>query len=71
MDKYVEAYGLHSYPQGNATLAEWLSSLQRDFAEWGSGGGGAKPCWLTEWGLPVHTGKSCPANDDNRIRILF
>ena len=38
MDKYVDTYGVHFYPQGNATPAERLSSLQRDFAECGSGG---------------------------------
>jgi hypothetical protein len=70
MDKYVDAYGVHFYPQGNATPTERLSSLQRDFAECGSDGSGEKPCWLTEWGLPVHTGKSCPVNDDNRVRIF-
>jgi hypothetical protein len=70
MDKYVDAYGVHFYPQGNASPAERLASLQRDVAECSSGGGGGKPCWLTEWGLPVHTGKSCPVNDDNRIRIF-
>jgi hypothetical protein len=70
MDKYVDNYGVHFYPQGNATPAERLASLQRDFAECGSGGDGGKPCWLTEWGLPVHTGKACPVNDDNRV-IIF
>jgi hypothetical protein len=70
MDKYVDAYGVHFYPQGNATPAERLASLERDFAECNSAGSGGKPCWLTEWGLPVHTGKSCPVNDDNRIRIF-
>jgi hypothetical protein len=70
MDRYVDAYGVHFYPQGNATPAERLASLQRDFAACAVAGGDGKPCWLTEWGLPVHTGKSCPVNDDNRIRIF-
>jgi hypothetical protein len=70
MDQFVDAYGVHFYPQGNATPAARLSSLQRDFAECGAGGSGGKPCWLTEWGLPVHSGKSCPVNEDNRIRIF-
>jgi hypothetical protein len=69
-DNYVDAYGVHFYPQGNASPAERLASLQRDFAECGSAGSGGKPCWLTEWGLPVHSRKSCPVNDDNRIRIF-
>ena len=70
MDKYVDAYGVHFYPQGNATAAQRLASLERDVAECGTGGSGEKPCWLTEWGLPVHTGKACPVNDDNRVRIF-
>jgi hypothetical protein len=70
MDKYVDAYGVHFYPQGNTTPAARLASLQRDFAECGSASSGGKPCWLTEWGLPVHTGPSCPVNDDNRVRIF-
>ena len=70
MDKYVDAYGVHFYPQGNASPADRLASLERDFAECGSASSGGKPCWLTEWGLPVHTGKSCPVNDDNRVRIF-
>jgi hypothetical protein len=70
MDKYVDAYGVHFYPQGNASPAARLASLRRDFAECGSAINGGKPCWLTEWGLPVHSGKSCPVNDDNRVRIF-
>jgi hypothetical protein len=70
MDQFVDAYGIHFYPQGNASPAARLSSLQRDVAECGSGDGGEKPCWLTEWGLPVHSGKSCPVNEDNRIEFF-
>ncbi|MGA8674763.1 MAG: hypothetical protein WB621_06105 [Candidatus Acidiferrales bacterium] len=70
MDQFVDAYGIHFYPQGNASSAARLSSLQRDFAECGSGAGGGRPCWLTEWGLPVHSGKSCPVNEDNRIGVF-
>jgi hypothetical protein len=70
MDQFVDAYGVHFYPEGNTTPVARLASLERDFAECGSAGGSGKPCWLTEWGLPVHSGKSCPVNDDNRIRIF-
>jgi hypothetical protein len=71
IDKFVDAYGVHWYPPGgNATPAVRFAQMQQVFAECGSTSGGGKPCWLTEWGLPVHTGKSCPVNDDNRIRIF-
>ena len=36
-DQFVDAYGIHFYPQGNASSAAGLSSLQRDFAGCGSG----------------------------------
>jgi hypothetical protein len=71
MDQFVDAYGIHFYPSGTATPATRLSSLHNLLAECGSSSsGGGKPCWITEWGLPVHSGKSCSVNDDNRVRIF-
>jgi Glycosyl hydrolase catalytic core len=67
MDKFVDAYGVHWYPPGgSATPAVRLSEMQRVFAECRSD----KPCWLTEWGLPVSSGKSCPVVDDKRTAIF-
>lgn len=70
MDEYVDAYGVHWYPGGNETSAAWLADLQQVFAECGTGGKGPRPCWLTEWGLPVSSGKSCPVVDDKRTAIF-
>jgi len=36
----------------------------------GTGDGRAKTCWLTEWGLPVSCGRSCPVVDDKRTAIF-
>jgi hypothetical protein len=72
MDKLVDAYGVHWYPPGgSATPADRLSQLRQVFAECGSVNGGGKPCWLTEWGLPVSSGSSYPVVDDKRLTIFF
>ena len=31
----------------------------------------AGTCWLTEWGLPVSSGSSCPVIDDKRTAIFY
>lgn len=70
MDKYVDAYGVHWYPQGQATPAQRLASLRLELAECGSASSGGKPGWMTEWGLPVSTGPKCPVVDDKRTVIF-
>jgi hypothetical protein len=71
IDQFVDAYAVHWYPRGNVSPAVRLSDMQQLFAECGSGGSGGKPCWLTEWGLPVGPGKSCPApSDDGRAAVF-
>jgi hypothetical protein len=71
VDKYIDAYGVHWYPPGgNTTPAARFAQMQRLFAECGTGGSGAKSCWLTEWGLPVSSGSSCPVVDDKRTAIF-
>jgi hypothetical protein len=71
MDQFVDAYGVHWYPPGGkATPADRLSQMQQVFAECGVAGSGGKPCWLTEWGLPVSSGGNCPVVDDKRTAIF-
>ena len=71
MDQFVDGYGVHWYPRGDVAPAAWLSDLQQHiFAECGSVASGGKPCWLTEWGLPVSSGKSCPVVDVKRTAIF-
>jgi hypothetical protein len=66
IDELVDAYGLHFYPSGNATPAARLSSLKQLMAQCRED----KPCWITEWGLPVTSGKSYPVVDTKRTAIF-
>jgi hypothetical protein len=69
-DQFVDGYGIHWYPQGNASPAARLSDLRQTLTECGSASNGGKPCWITEWGLPVSSGKSCPVVDVKRTAIF-
>jgi hypothetical protein len=66
MDKIVDAYAVHWYPDGSVSPASRLSSLKQALAECRSD----KPCWMTEWGLPVSSGIHCPAIDVKRTAIF-
>jgi hypothetical protein len=66
MDQYVDAYGIHYYPGGTWTPARRLSQLQQLLSQCRAD----KPCWITEWGLPASSGKSCPVVDDKRMAIF-
>ena len=71
VDQFVDAYGVHWYPPGGSTTpATQFSQMQQVFAECGSAASGGKPCWLTEWGLPVSSGSNCPVVDDKRTAIF-
>src|SRR5205823_1619231 len=64
LDELVDAYGVHTYPWAT-TAAGLLGQLEKDtFAECRTPARG-KPCWLTEWGIPVD-GAGCPVNDASR-----
>lgn len=66
MDQYVDAYGIHWYPQGTWSPARRLSQLQQLLSQCRAD----KPCWITEWGLPATSGKSCPVVDGKRVAIF-
>jgi hypothetical protein len=66
LDRLVDGYGIHWYPQGQATPVQRLSDFERLVTECRTD----KPCWLTEWGLPVHSGKACPVDDTKRAEIF-
>jgi hypothetical protein len=65
-DRYVDAYGIHWYPGGTWTPARRLAQLQQLLSQCRAD----KPCWMTEWGLPASSGKSCPVVDDKRMVIF-
>lgn len=68
MDKLVDGYGVHVYPTGNpkVSVAGRISELEKKkiFSECTK----AKPCWLTEWGIPNR--QSCPIDDTKRIQVI-
>jgi hypothetical protein len=70
IDKLVDGYGVHVYPTGDphASVAARVAELDRKriFSECG---GGAKPCWLTEWGIG-NASKACPIDDTKRLQAI-
>jgi hypothetical protein len=70
MDKLVDGYGVHTYP--NNDPHQPVSTRIQTFEQRGLFAAcrqGAKPCWLTEWGFS-RADKSCPINDDVRLRLV-
>ena len=70
MDKLVDGYGVHVYPTGDpsATVAARVAELDRKriFSQCR---GGAKSCWLTEWGIS-NSSRSCPIDDAKRRQAI-
>jgi hypothetical protein len=70
MDGLVDGYGVHVYPTGDphASVAARVAELERRsiFLQCGPG---AKPCWLTEWGIS-NGGKACPIDDTKRRQAI-
>jgi hypothetical protein len=71
LDKLVDGYGLHSYPNQKDAAARFSHLKQNGFEECQAAGSpGGKPCWFTEWGVGGVRGK-CPAVDDsNRVKLV-
>jgi hypothetical protein len=70
LDKLVDAYAVHVYPSGDPhqTVAMRTTTLeQAPFAECRKGG--ARPCWLTEWGF-TNSDHSCPLHDTVRTDLV-
>jgi hypothetical protein len=66
MDQYLDGYGIHWYPQGTWSPAARRSFLQQLLSVCRAD----KPCWMTEWGIPVSSGSSCPVVDAKRTAIF-
>jgi hypothetical protein len=70
MDKLVDGYGVHVYPTGDprASVEARVAELDRKklFSQCGPG---AKPCWLTEWGIS-NASRSCPIDDAKRRQAI-
>jgi len=68
IDALVDAYGVHTYPWAN-TAAPRLDQLGQDTLAECRPPGQGKPCWLTEWGLPLSSA-ACPDNDAPRATLM-
>jgi hypothetical protein len=70
MDKLVDAYGIHTYPNSDPhqSVPTRIQTIEQRglFAACRQG---AKQCWLTEWGFS-RADKSCPIDDDVRLRLV-
>jgi hypothetical protein len=68
MDKLVDGYGVHIYPDGlaqgpaaaltNNLTSDALAECRKD-----------KPCWVTEWGFAV-SDQSCPVKDAAIVKAV-
>lgn len=68
IDKYVDGYGVHVYPDADLRkpVVTRIASLEQLlFAACTR----AKPCWLTEWGVG-NADQSCPAKDAARRQVI-
>lgn len=63
LDKLVDGYGLHFYPN-QKTAAERLAHIKENGLEQCQPPGSAKgkPCWVTEWGFN-YPADTCPVSD--------
>ena len=69
MDSLADGYAVHVYPSSDpqTPVSSRTSQLNQDI--FAGCKDGAKPCWLTEWGVSS-PGQSCPINDDGRIQVV-
>jgi len=73
LDTFVDGYGVHVYPglDPGRSVATRIASLGHDvFAACTQ----AKPCWLTEWGVPDGSAgkvpEHCPVDETKWIRVI-
>jgi hypothetical protein len=65
MDKLADGYGVHVYPSSDphTPLSARIAQLQQDI--FAGARQGAKPCWLTEWGISI---SSHPSSNNEEVR---
>ena len=68
LDKLVDGYAVHVYPDGNPRLT--VETRAQQLEQWGilsECRTDTKPCWLTEWGFP-NGSTGCPLDDTGRAQ---
>jgi hypothetical protein len=68
LDALVDAYGVHTYPWAKSAAGR-LDQLEQDTLAECRAPAQGKPCWLTEWGLPL-SGAGCPGSDAPRATLM-
>jgi hypothetical protein len=73
LDRVADGYGVHVYPglDPNRSVATRIASLEQTiFAACTK----AKPCWLTEWGVPDGSPGGapdrCPVDETKRLKVI-
>ena len=71
LDALVDGYGAHTYTGPGLTDAQRREHLRRYVLLRcrPAGDAAGKPCWLTEWGMPLPT-TSCPPDDAKRLPLV-
>lgn len=69
LDEFVDGYGVHTYPEIDASAAARNASLRTNVLAECRPPGAGKPCWLTEWGFPTRE-LTCPAKDESRAALV-
>ena len=69
MDSLADGYAVHVYPSSDPHTPISARTTQLEQNIFAGCKGGAKACWLTEWGISS-PGQSCPINDDARTQVI-
>ncbi len=69
IDALVDGYGVHTYPAVGGGAAARLRRLEQDTLADCRPQEQGKPCWITEWGLPV-VGPACPIDDAPQSALI-
>ena len=69
LDKLADGYAVHIYPSGDPHVNVAARQAQLSQNILATCKPGAKPCWVTEWGIgnPGHT---CPNPDEDRVQAI-
>ena len=62
MDQLVDGYGMHVYPDADPHRPVAARTASLDQSLFAACRQGAKPCWLTEWGIP-NGSDACPIDE--------
>ena len=69
MDSLADGYAVHVYPSSDPHTPVPARTTQLKQNIFAGCKEGAKPCWLTEWGISS-PGQACPNNDDARTQVI-